>query len=120
MKYSAILLLCSIIPCGIVTAGDTPGTVSQKPTSGRFVKTDRGFLVPYEVKIPGTDVSFHMEPIPGGRFVMGSPDGEKGRNDVEGPQREFQVELHVQLLSTLAARSQHNFQQKNRHIPLLH
>jgi formylglycine-generating enzyme len=35
--------------------------------------------------IPGTGVSFDMLPIPGGRFRMGSPPGEHGRADNEGP-----------------------------------
>jgi formylglycine-generating enzyme required for sulfatase activity len=34
-----------------------------------------------------------MEPIPGGEFVMGSPEGEPGRDDqMEGPQRRFRVD----------------------------
>ncbi len=33
----------------------------------------------YMEQIPGTDVTFKMVPIPGGKFMMGSPAGEKGR-----------------------------------------
>lgn len=40
----------------------------------------------YKESIPGTEVTFDMVPIPGGTFVMGSPDNEKGRNADEGPQ----------------------------------
>jgi formylglycine-generating enzyme required for sulfatase activity len=40
----------------------------------------------YKETIPGTAVSFEMMPIPGGNFVMGSPAGEEGRKDDEGPQ----------------------------------
>jgi formylglycine-generating enzyme required for sulfatase activity len=45
-------------------------------------------------KIPGTDASFKMVPIPGGTFTMGSPDSEKGRSDTgdEGPQHEVKIE----------------------------
>ena len=32
------------------------------------------------------EVSFDMLPIPGGTFLMGSPDDEKGRDENEGPQ----------------------------------
>mgnify|MGYP001052703719 CR=1 FL=1 len=35
--------------------------------------------------IPGTAVRFDMLPIPGGRFRMGSPEGEYGRAENEGP-----------------------------------
>src|SRR5687767_2024802 len=42
--------------------------------------------------IPGTEISFEMLPIPGGRFMMGSPDGEKDRNRDEGPRVEVEVD----------------------------
>ena len=32
-----------------------------------------------------------MVPIPGGTFLMGSPDDEKGRDDNEGPQHPVTV-----------------------------
>ena len=35
--------------------------------------------------------TFRMLPIPGGTYTMGSPDGEKGRNPDEGPQREIKI-----------------------------
>src|SRR5438132_1308023 len=40
----------------------------------------------YTEKIPKSDVSFEMVPIPGGTFLMGSPPGEKNRREDEGPQ----------------------------------
>ena len=36
-------------------------------------------------------VSFEMLPIPGGTYLMGSPDNEKGRSDNEGPQHPVTV-----------------------------
>jgi len=42
-------------------------------------------LKAYKETIAGTDVSFEMLPIPGGTFLMGSPESEKGRNPDEGP-----------------------------------
>jgi sulfatase modifying factor 1 len=68
------------------------GLVSEQPKEGRFVKTSEGYMVPYTATIPGTDVEFEMVPIPGGKFKMGSPDGEKGRKPAEGPQFEVEVE----------------------------
>ena len=38
-------------------------------------------------KIPGSNVSFDMVAIPGGKFVMGSPDNEPLRKKDEGPLR---------------------------------
>ena len=70
---------------------DSPGIVLNKPPSGRYVETESGFMIPYEVKIPGTNESFWMEPIPPGEFQMGSPKTEAGRDDIEGPQ----IPIHV-------------------------
>jgi formylglycine-generating enzyme required for sulfatase activity len=49
-------------------------------------------MVPYVEKIPGTDVTFEMIPVPGGEYLMGSPAGEADRNKDEGPQVRMKVE----------------------------
>lgn len=41
--------------------------------------------------IPGTELTFLMSKIPGGTFLMGSPESEAGRDVDEGPQREIAV-----------------------------
>ncbi len=41
--------------------------------------------------IPGTEVYFTMVGLEGGSFLMGTPEGEKGRDEDEGPQREVVV-----------------------------
>lgn len=46
---------------------------------------------PYSVKIPGSEVSFNMLPIPGGSFTMGSPATEKARAVDEGPQKKIEI-----------------------------
>ncbi len=38
-----------------------------------------------------TDAKFEMTPIPGGKFLMGSPESEADRKPDEGPQREVEV-----------------------------
>ena len=84
-------LLCFAIS-SFASADDLPiGLVSEKPKSGRFVKTNRGYMVPYKTKIPGSDVEFEMIPVPGGEFLLGSPKSEKGRSDNEGPQIKVKV-----------------------------
>jgi formylglycine-generating enzyme required for sulfatase activity len=40
-------------------------------------------------KIPGSGVSFDMVAIPGGKFLMGSPENEPLRKSDEGPQRKI-------------------------------
>ena len=42
-------------------------------------------------KIPGTSVSFEMVAIPGGTFLMGSPESESYREDDEVPQAQVQI-----------------------------
>jgi formylglycine-generating enzyme required for sulfatase activity len=51
-----------------------------------------GDAKPFTEKIPGTDASFEMVPIPGGTFTMGSPENEKKRKPDEGPQFQVKVE----------------------------
>jgi sulfatase modifying factor 1 len=75
-------------------AASTLGLVKDKPASGRFVKTDQGYMVPYTVKVANPDtanVAIEMVPIPGGTFMMGSAETEKNRGKSEGPQIEVVV-----------------------------
>src|SRR6478672_7359853 len=66
-------------PCGL-----------PRPQPGRAADALTGFT-PYTEKVPGTDASFDMVPIPAGTFMMGSPPTEANRNPDEGPQ--FKVQL---------------------------
>ena len=82
----------SILLTNGVGQENSPGLVKTKPASGRYVETPQGFMVPYEAKIPGTEVKYRMQPIPGGKVKVGSPDAEKGRQKDEGPQFEVTIE----------------------------
>ena len=48
-------------------------------------------MKPYTEIIPGTNVTFKMVPIPGGKFLMGSPADEADREEDEGPQVEVEI-----------------------------
>ena len=48
-------------------------------------------MKPYTETIPGTDLTFDMVPIPGGKFVMGSPPDEANAADDEGPQHPVEI-----------------------------
>ncbi len=74
----------------MVVAADIPGVVKEAPAGVRSVKIADGYMVPYTVKL-SNDVSFEMIPIPGGKFKLGSPASEKGRNADEGPQVEVEI-----------------------------
>lgn len=45
----------------------------------------------YTNVIPGTEVAYAMTPIPGGEFLMGSPEAEAERKADEGPQHKVKV-----------------------------
>ena len=53
---------------------------------------DAASMQAYTEVIPGTEVSFEMLPIRGGRFLMGSPEDEEDRGKDEGPVHEVEVE----------------------------
>jgi hypothetical protein len=55
-------------------AADPPGLIKDQPNSGRFVKTDAGYMVPYQQTIPGSDVAFEMQPIADRVFASGLGD----------------------------------------------
>ncbi|MGC4006443.1 MAG: formylglycine-generating enzyme family protein [Pirellulales bacterium] len=76
----------------VAAAEPTPvGMADKAPPPGvQTVKTDLGWMVPYTVKL-SDKVSIDMIPIPGGKFKLGSPAGENGRNADEGPQVEVEV-----------------------------
>lgn len=45
----------------------------------------------YTDTIPGSDIPFEMVAIPGGVFLMGSPEGEAGRDKDEGPAHPVEI-----------------------------
>jgi formylglycine-generating enzyme len=70
----------------VSAAASTLGISADKPASGPFVEVDGKFMVPYTVKIPGSDVQFEMIPVPGGEFLFGSSADDPNHRDDEGPQ----------------------------------
>src|SRR4051812_48933826 len=84
-------LPCSLLACvlalGLGLFGPGAAT-TQPPAKAPTVEpiTHKG----YTEKL-SDQVSFDMVPIPGGTYLMGSPDGEKGRAENEGPQHPVTV-----------------------------
>lgn len=70
---------------------DKAGWSDTKPAEGPFVEIDGRFMVPYKVTLPGSNIEFEMIPVPGGVSKLGSPEGEAGHKEDEGPQ--YEVEL---------------------------
>ena len=77
MKYRIVILnLC--LACSLLSFAQQDTTTST--------------FEPYAQEIPGTKISFKMTPIPGGSFMMGSPETEEKRNEDEGPQVNVEIE----------------------------
>ncbi len=83
---SCLALLLLVSTAFAESPASTAGISAQEPDEGPSVKVDQGYMVPYTVTIPGTDIQFEMVPVPGGTFKLGSPEGEESRNEDEGPQ----------------------------------
>ena len=83
----------TVVSSGAPPAADERATVQKihaKITAASKEKSPAD-MKPYTAKIPNTDVTFDMVPIPAGEFAMGTPAGEKGRRDDES-QRKVRVD----------------------------
>jgi sulfatase modifying factor 1 len=68
------------------------GIVTSKPANGIAIELSDGrWMTSYKQTIRNGAVTFEMVPIPGGTFMLGSPESEEGRSQDEGPQIEIQV-----------------------------
>jgi formylglycine-generating enzyme len=68
------------------------GIVTSKPAKGIAIELSDGrWMTSYNQTIRNGAVTFEMVPIPGGTFMLGSPESEEGRSQDEGPQIEIQV-----------------------------
>ena len=86
VALGVVALGWNLLVAGTVRGEETPGIVATKPAEGPSVEVDGKFMVPYKTTIPGTKIEFEMIPVPGGEFLLGSPDDEADRSDDEGPQ----------------------------------
>ncbi len=89
-KFVLTLAMASVIAVS-ASAAEVAGISSKKPESGPYVETDKGFMVPYEVSIPGSKAKLKMIPVPGGTFKLGSPESEAGHTSAEAPEVEVEV-----------------------------
>lgn len=69
------------------TSAPTP-TATPTPTITPTIKPGRTV----RIEIPGTEVSIEMALIPGGSFMIGSPEDEEGREDDEGPIQQVSIQ----------------------------
>jgi formylglycine-generating enzyme required for sulfatase activity len=83
--------LASLSVCSPAIADDKPATPKPLPIPNADAQT-QAEMKPYTEVISGTNVTFDMVPIRGGRFLQGSPETEESRRPDEGPQHEVEVE----------------------------
>jgi formylglycine-generating enzyme required for sulfatase activity len=77
----------------MLLARPTPEWLPKPPIDIPEAKAaDSAGMRAYVEQLAGGNVKFKMVPIPGGKFLMGSPPTEKGHQADEGPQHEVSVE----------------------------
>jgi len=86
-----------MIACGLLwSASLVARAADAPPKSPADVKdaaaTTEAEMKPYTDIIASADVAFDLVPIPGGKYLMGSPNSEAGHKDDEGPQHEVEIE----------------------------
>ena len=83
-------LLLSFISLAIAGSAVAQLEVDPLEVEGTTAKTAKE-MKGYGEKIEHTEVKIDMVPIPGGTFMMGSPDDEDDRKEDEGPQHEVEI-----------------------------
>ncbi len=84
MRLPRLAVVCLPIVALVPAFADVPKKIDLPAKN--FTETIAGSAIKFEgfEKVP--DVKFEMIYIPGGEFMMGSPAGEPGRSEDEGPQ----------------------------------
>ncbi len=84
---ASLALLLSGLSGGLVHAQEKIAAVAIENAQAATPEEMKSYI---EV-VEQADAKFTMLPIPGGKFLMGSPEDEEGRLEDEGPQREVEV-----------------------------
>jgi formylglycine-generating enzyme required for sulfatase activity len=86
LKLNRVLKYVALFAIGVVAFQSSDvGAVREPP-----VQLPKGYTETVTSK-NGEKISFEMVAVPGGTFVMGSPQNEPGHKDDEGPQHEVRV-----------------------------
>ena len=85
--YSLFMLLVSALVLTNPVRADEASVLAVDSSDAKSAQE----MKPYKEIVEHTDGTVEMLPIPGGQFVMGSPAGEAGRQEDEGPQHQVKV-----------------------------
>ena len=72
----------------VMLAADKAPSVPANPAAEAKAEPE---MKRYTEKVHGTDAKFDMLPIPGGEYLIGSPDKEPGHKPDESPQRKVKI-----------------------------
>lgn len=93
MRIGRLLYLFAALLAGPVAFGaETAGIQAERPSSGRFVECERGFMVAYQQTIPGTKITFTMTPVPGGVVEVGAGPNVDGADLPSSPPKRVRLE----------------------------
>ncbi len=95
MLSKSLLSALSLLGLSLVGFLFCPPLRSQSPAATPATSDTAAVeaeMQPYTQPLAHTDTVIEMVPIPGGTFLMGSPESEAGRSDDEGPQHEVRIE----------------------------
>jgi formylglycine-generating enzyme required for sulfatase activity len=91
LNFALVAVL--LLPCGIARSAVAAERVPKTPAEVvDAAAKNESEMKPYTDVIANGDVTFEMLPIPGGKYLMGSPAAEPERKDDEGPQHEVKIE----------------------------
>ena len=88
-KETKLLIAFCLAFVSLDAFGDGPATTDRSAAATATTETE---MKPYSEPLRFTSTSVEMVPIPGGTFLMGSPENEAGRLDDEGPLHEVRVD----------------------------
>jgi formylglycine-generating enzyme required for sulfatase activity len=94
MTRRTTLPAVAAVCCGLALSAFARQEPEVKPTIPPEPKVPTKVELPpknFTQPVPGSEVKFEMVYVPGGEFVMGSPESEPGRQPDEGPQRKVKV-----------------------------
>ena len=88
MPVAVILLTAMAAAVGCSGASERTAPAKESSTAAPTPPAD---FANYTETIPDTKITFDMIAVPGGTFLMGSPESESGRKKDEAPQHEVRI-----------------------------
>jgi formylglycine-generating enzyme required for sulfatase activity len=87
IRTTAVLATCLLAAIALARPADGPTLPAEPKVPAKAGLPPTSFTQP----IPGSEVKFDMVYVPGGEFLMGSPETEAGRLPDEGPRHKVKV-----------------------------